>query len=105
MMRSLAAALLATTLIAGPALAVSPASDAGKTSATAAAGSGNAVEKDAAKAGKTAKMHYARKQVARHDGKIAGARHVTRLKTQRRHVAVHVAKPAKLERAGKSDKS
>jgi hypothetical protein len=105
MMRSIAAALLATTLIAGPVFAASPAGDAGKVSTNATAGSGNSVDKPAAKPGKTAKTHHARKHVVRHNGNAHAARHVARLKTHRRHVAAHVAKPAKLEKAGKSDKS
>jgi hypothetical protein len=105
MMRSLAAALLAATLIAGPVFAASPASDTGKISTNATAGSGNVVKKPASKPGKTAKTHHARKHVVRRNGKTNAARHVAQLKTQRRHVAVHVAKPAKIERAGKSDKS
>jgi hypothetical protein len=105
MMRSIAAALLATTLIAGPTFAASPANDAGKISTNATAGSGNSVEKSASKTGKTAKTHHARKHVVRRNGKTNAARHVTRLKTHRRHVAAHVAKPAKPEKAGKSDKS
>jgi hypothetical protein len=105
MMRSLAAALLAATLIAGPVFAASPTGDAGKVSTNATAGSGNSVEKPAGKLGKTARTHHARKHVVRHNGKTNAARHVTRLKTHRHHVAAHVAKPAKLEKAGKSDKS
>jgi hypothetical protein len=104
MMRSIAAALLAATLIAGPALAASPASEGGKISANATAGSGNAVEKHAAKAGRTAKTHHASKRVVRHNRKITG-RHVVRLKTHRHHLMAHVTKPVKVERAGKSDKS
>jgi hypothetical protein len=105
MMRRVAAALLATALIAGPAFAASPASDVGKTSTSTTAGSGNSVEKQATKPGKTAKTHHARRRVVRHKGKIGNARHVARLKTHRRHVAAHVGKPAKVEKAGKSDKS
>jgi hypothetical protein len=105
MMRSIAAALLATTLIAGPAFAASPANDAGKISANATAGSGNVAAKLAPKPGKTVKAHHARKHVARQNGKANAARHVARLRTHRRYVATHVAKPAKIERAGKSDKS
>lgn len=105
MMRSIAAALLAATLIAGPAFAASPAGDAGKISSNATGGSSSGVEKPAGKPGKIAKMHHPRKHVVRHNGKTNPARHVTRLKTHRRHVAARVAKPAKLEKAGKSDKS
>jgi hypothetical protein len=103
-MRRIAAALLATALIAGPAFAASPAGDAGKASATAAAGSGNSVEKQATKPGKTATTHHARKHVVRHkSGKTT--RHVARLKTHRRHLVAHVNKSVKVERAGKSDKT
>lgn len=105
MMRSIAAALLATTLIAGPAFAASPAGDAGTVSTDATAGSGTSVDKPAAKAGKTAKTHHARMHVVRHHGKTNAAHHVARLKTHRRHVAAHIAKPANVEKAGKSDKS
>jgi hypothetical protein len=105
MMRSTAAALLAATLIAAPAFAASPPSDTGKISTNATATSGNGVEKPATKPGKTAKAHHAREHVVRHNGKTNTARHVARLKTHRRHVAVHVAKPAKVEKGGKSDKS
>jgi hypothetical protein len=103
MMRRVAAGLLATALIAGPAFAASSAGDAGKSSATATAGSGNSVENQT-KPDKTAKTHHARKHVVRHKGGKA-TRHVARLKTHRRQLATHVAKPTKVERAGKSDKS
>jgi hypothetical protein len=105
MMRRVAAALLATALIAGPAFAASPAGDVDKTSTSTTAGSGNSVEKQATNPGKTAKTHRAHKHVARHKGKIGNARHVARLKTHRRHVAAHVGKPVKVEKTGKSDKS
>jgi hypothetical protein len=104
MMRTFAAALLATALIAGPALAASPAGDAGKTSTAATASSGNSVEKQATKPGEIANTHHARKHVVRRKGGKA-IRHVARLKTHRRHVATHVAKPTKVEKVGKSDKS
>jgi hypothetical protein len=104
MMRTFAAALLATALIAGPALAASPAGDAGKTPANATASSGTSVHKDATKAGKTAKTHHARKHVVRHNGGKA-PRHVARLKPHRHHLVAHVNKPTKVEKAGKSDKS
>lgn len=102
-MRRIAAALLATALIAGPAFAASPAGDAGKTSASVTAGSGNSVERQTSKPGKTAKAHHVRKHVVRHKGGKA-VRHVTRL-MHRRHVATHVVKPTKIERADKSNKS
>lgn len=106
-MRTLTAALLATALIAGPAFAASATGDAGKTPAAAtAAGSGKTVEKQAAKPGKTAKTHHVRRHVVRHNGgKITTVRHVNRLKKHRHHVAAHVGKPGKVEKAGKSDKS
>lgn len=85
MMRRIAAALLTTALIAGPAFAASPASDAGKASATATAGSGDSVEKQATKPGKTAKVHHARKHIVRRKGGKT-TQHVTRLKTHRRHL-------------------
>jgi len=105
-MRSVAAALLATALIAGPAFAASPAGDAGKASATATAGSGNSVEREATKPGKAAETHHARKHVVRHKGsKATNTRQVAGLKTHRRHLVAHVSKSVKVERAGKSDKS
>jgi len=107
MMRSLTAALLATALIAGPAFAASATGDAGKTPAAAtAAGSGKTVEKQAAKHRQIVKTHHALRHVVHHKGgKITYARHVNRLKKHRHHVAAHVGKPGKIEKAGNSDKS
>lgn len=99
MMRKFAAALLATTLIAGPAFAASATGNAGKTPAA----------EQTIKPAKTAKTHHVRKHhryVARHhnSGKLASMHRIKRHKRHGHYVA-HVAKPLKTDKAGKSDKS
>jgi hypothetical protein len=112
MLRKFAAALLATTLIAGPAFAAQPSGNAGSNpaaSAAAAPASGtNAVTKQTAKPTKTVK--HARKDARRHVargkvGTIKVSRHFKSTKTHRHHVAAHVVKPAKVGKGAKSAKS
>jgi hypothetical protein len=99
MMRTFAAALLASALIAGPAFAVS-----------AAANSGNApAAEHIVKPAKTAKTHQLRKHrhyVVRHrnTGKVASVHHIKRHK-RHGHYLAHVAKPGQTNKAGKADKS
>ena len=105
MLRKFAAALLATTLIAGPAFAAQPSGSAGSTpaaSTAAAPASTNAVTKQTAKPTKTVKhaRKHARKHVARHKvGTMKVARHFKSTKTHRHHVAAH-AKPVKGGKGG-----
>jgi hypothetical protein len=99
MMRTFAAALLATALIAGPAFAASTAGNTGNTAAAA----------HTVKPAKTAKTHHIRKHrhdVARHrdSGKLASVHHVKRHKGHG-HYLTHVAKPVQTNKTGKSDKS
>ena len=111
-MRKLAAALLATALIAGPAFAASAAGNAGD------AGKGPAAAQ-IVKPAKTAKTHHVRKHRhyvvrRRNSGKLASVHHIKRHKRHghylayvaKGHVAkAHVAKPLKTDKAGKSDQS
>ena len=99
MMRKFAAALLASALIAGPALAAPATGDTGKTPAAA----------QTVKPAKTAKTHQVRKHrhyVVRHrnGGKLVSARHIKR-HNGHGHAMTHIAKPVKTDKAGKSDKS
>jgi hypothetical protein len=88
MMRKFAAALLASALLAGPAFAAPVTGDAGKSPAAA----------QTVKPAKSAKTHSVRKHrhyVVRH----------TKGHNRHGHSMVHVAKPLKTDKAGKSDKS
>jgi hypothetical protein len=102
MLRKLAAGLLATALIAGPAFAQSS-GNAGSAppAATAiqapAASTSQPAAKPAVKPIKSAKLvKHARKHVARHKvGKSKTVRNAKLTKTHRRHIAAHVTKPVK----------
>ena len=98
MLRKFAAALLATTLIAGPAFAASPTGNAG----TPAAASAPAAPAAPTKTVKHARLH-ARHHVA--CGKVAGSK-MSRLlksaKTHRAHVAAPAVKPATVGKAAKN---
>jgi hypothetical protein len=99
MLRTFAAALLASALIAGPAFAASTVGNTGNTPAAA----------QTVKPAKAAKTHQVRKHrhyVVRHrtGGKVAAVHHVKRHK-RHGHSLTHVAKPVQTNKAGKSDKS
>jgi hypothetical protein len=108
MLRNFTAALIATTLVAGPALAAQPSSNAGAAStavsATPADIKGQAAPKatEARKPVKTVKHAriQARTQVrhARTYGRQHVAQHVT-------HVTKHLAKPGKVTKTNKTVKS
>jgi hypothetical protein len=104
MLRNFTAALIATALIAGPALAAQPSSNAGAAPAAVSAApadtKGQAVPKatDARKPVKTVK--HARNHVrhARSYGRHHAAQHVA-------HVTKHLAKPGKVTKTNKTVKS
>jgi hypothetical protein len=100
MLRTFAAALLATALIAGPALAQTPGAASSAPAATAPATSGVA-GKTAVKPVKSVKtIKHARHHVARHKaGKTGLVRHTRLVKHRHHHLVAHIAKP------GKGDKS
>ena len=101
MLRKISAALLATALVAGPALAAPPAGGAGPTPAATAPAPTNAVIKPTAKPAKMVK--HVRRHLVRHKvGKIKVARHVKSTKMHRHRVAAHVGNPAKAGKGGKS---
>ena len=94
MLRKFAAALLATTLIAGPAFAAQPAAIAGASPATQAAPAAKAADKNAAKtADKTVKTTKTATHLVKHSRK-----HVVRGKAGAMHQARHV-KPANSHQA------
>jgi hypothetical protein len=102
MLKTFAAALLATTLIAGPAFAAPPSGSAGSTPAasTAAPASTHAVTKQTAKTVKHARKHV-RKHVVRHKvGKMKVSRHAKSAKMHRHHAAAPV-KHVKGRKGGK----
>jgi len=112
MLRNLAAALLATTLIAGPAFAAQPSADAGAKSVTAPAAVTTPVKHaSAAKTVKHARIH-ARHHVA---GVKHGMKHGTKIGSKARSVKMaqhgkvtrhkHVAHVAKPGIAGKTSKA
>jgi hypothetical protein len=104
MLRNFTAALIATALIAGPALAAQPSSNAGAApaaaSATPAGINGQTAPKatDARKPAKTVK--HARGQVRTHvrHARTYGRHHVA-------HVGKHLAKPGKVSKTNKTVKS
>jgi hypothetical protein len=95
MLRKFAAALLATALIVGPALAAPPAGSAGSpvTAST-------TVNKPAVKHAKLVK-HF-RRHVVRHNvGKTKMARHFKSTKAPRHHIAAPLVKHPKLNKTSK----
>jgi hypothetical protein len=110
MLRKFAAAMLATALIAGPALAASPADNAGSTPAIATAPASTTVNKPAinkpmAKPASKMVKHF-RRHVVRHKvGKIKVAHHFKSTKTPRHHLALRPVKHAKFSKAGKVNKT
>jgi hypothetical protein len=95
MLRKFAAALLATALIAGPALAAPPAGSAGSPAAVSAT-----VNKPAVKHAKMVK-HF-RRHIVRHNvGKTKMARHFNSTKAPRHHVAAPLVKHPKLNKTSK----
>jgi len=99
MLRKFAAALLATTLIAGPAFAAPPSGSAGSTpaaSTAAAPASTNAVTKQTAKPTKTVEpaRKHARKHARHKLGTMKVSRHFKSAKMHRHYVAAPV-KPVK----------
>jgi hypothetical protein len=103
MLRKFAAAMLATALIAGPALAASPAGNAGSVPATAPAST--TVSKPMAKPVTKMVKHF-RSHVARHKvGKIKVAHHFKSTKAPRHHLALRPVKHSKFSKAGKVNKT
>ena len=100
MLRKFAAALLATALIAGPALAAPPAGSAGSPAAVNASAS-TTVNTPAVKHAKM--VRHFRNHIARHKvGKITTARH---FKSGRHHLAKPLVKHTKFSKAGKINKT
>ena len=100
MLRKFATALLATALIAGPALAAPPAGSAGSP-ATVNAPASTTVNTPVVKHAKM--VRYFRKHIARHKvGKITTARH---FKSGRHHLAKPLVKHTKFSKAGKINKT
>jgi hypothetical protein len=98
MLRNFAAALLATVLIAGPALAAQPSSGAGSMPAAAATPQTANAQTHQAKPSKSVKrMHtQVRKHVARAKaGTVKLSRHFETRTIHRHHVA-HIVKPGKI---------
>jgi hypothetical protein len=96
MLRKFAAALLATSLIAGPALAAPPAGSAGSPVTVS-----TTINKPAVKHAKLAR--HLRRHVVRHNvGKTKMARHFK--STPRHHIAAPLVKHPKLSRVGKINK-
>ncbi len=106
MLRKFAAAMLATALIAGPALAASPAGNAGSTPATVTAPASTTVNKPivnklTAKPATKMVKHF-RRHVVRHKvGKVKVAQHFKSTKAPRHHLAL---RPVKHSKFGKVDK-
>jgi hypothetical protein len=103
MLRSFAAAMLATALIAGPALAASPAGNAGSPAAVTAPASTN-LNKPMAKPATKMVKHF-RGHVVRHKvGKIKVALHFKSTKAPRHHLALRPVKHSKFSKVGKVNK-
>ncbi len=103
MLRKFTAALLATALIAGPALAAPPAGSAGSDPATVKAPVSTTVAQPAVKHAKMVK-HF-RRHVVRHKvGKIKMARHFKSTKTPRHHIAAPLVKHPKFGKVSKINK-
>jgi hypothetical protein len=94
MLRNFTAALIATALVAGPALAAQPSNDAGAAPAAASAAPANTKEQAAPKATDVRKpaktVKHARTQAR------------TQARTHVRHHVAHVAKPGKTAKTPKS---
>jgi hypothetical protein len=102
MLRKFAAAMLATALIAGPALAASPDGNAGSTPATVTAPASSTVTKPMAKPATKMVKHF-RTHVVRHKvGKSKVARHFN--STSRHHLALRPVKHSKFSKVGKVNK-
>jgi hypothetical protein len=101
MLRKFAAAMLATALIAGPALAASPAGNVGSTPATVTAPASPNVTKPAIKMVKHSRSHVVRHRV----GKIKVAHHFKSTKAPRHHFALRPVKHSKFSKAGKVNKT
>ncbi len=103
MLRKFAVAMLATALIAGPALAASPAGNAGSP-ATVTAPASTTVDKPMAKPATKMVKHF-RSHVVRHKvGKIKVAQHFKSTKAPRHHIALRPAKHSKFSKVGKVNK-
>jgi hypothetical protein len=100
MLRKIAAAVVATALIAGPAFAAPPSSTAGATPATS-----STMTKPAAKPTMTVKHVRKHRHLVRHKvvHKTRVARHLSKM--HRRHFASHVVKPIKHGKPTKTTKT
>jgi hypothetical protein len=100
MLRKFAAAMLATALIAGPALAASPAGNVGSTPSTVTAPAATSVAKPATKM-----VQHFRRHIVRHKvGKIKVA-HFKSAKAPRHHLALRPVKHSKFSKVGKVNKT
>jgi len=105
MLRKFAAAMLATALIAGPALAASPAGNVGSTPATVTAPASTNVIKPVTKPA-IKMVKHSRRHVVRHRvGKIKVAHHFKSTKAPRHHFALRPVKHSKFSKAGKVSKT
>ena len=108
MLRNFTAALIATALVAGPALAAQPSSNAGAAPAAVSAAPANikgqnAIKQtDVRKPVKTVKHARAHVRHARTYGRHHVAQHVAQHAT---HVTKHLAKPGKVTKTNKTVKS
>jgi hypothetical protein len=104
MLRKFAAAMLATALIAGPALAASPAGNAGSTPATVTAPASTTVNKPMAKPATKMVKHFRSHVARRKVGKIKVAHHFNSTKAPRHHLVLRPVKHSKFSKAGKVNK-
>jgi hypothetical protein len=104
MLRKFAAAMLATALIAGPALAASPAGNVGSTPSTVTAPAATSVAKPMAKPATKMVQHF-RRHIVRHKvGKIKVA-HFKSAKAPRHHLALRPVKHSKFSKVNKINKT
>jgi hypothetical protein len=104
MLRKFAAAMLATALIAGPALAASPSGNVGSTPATVTAPAATSVTKPVAKPATKMVKHF-RRHIVRHKvGKIKVA-HFKWTKAPRHHLALRPVKHSKFTKVNKINKT